>query len=1128
MQGVFNFIRKIIKNIITYIFMFRRRILLKDNSTIDISDKAIITCSSKTYNGQTQIATDITVTVNESVLIEDVDYVITQNDGGINAGQYSITISGINKYCGTKQGQFTIVKVTPTVTIPTPRTSITYNGSEQALINAGSTDFGTLKYSLDDSTYSTTIPSGINATSYTVYYKVEGDSNINDVAAQSISVTIAKASTTYTAPTAKSLTYNSSSQALLNAGAVTGGTIYYSSDNTNWSTTIPTGSGAGSYTSYWKITGDSNHTDKASASISTTISKATGSVSFGTSSVTAYTIQSTYQQTASKNGTGSLTYSSNNTSVATVNSSSGLVTLKSTGTVSITASMAASTNYTSASAYYTITVQTLASPTTFNVTLSSWELYNSDSTYRYYRSTNHTHSSSGTTTLTAISSGSITLDVRSYAESTYDYVVVKKGSTILASTSGKQSASVYTRVYSNVSAGDVISVIYRKDGSVDKDDDTGYLKIAASYLPIPSYTAPTAKSLTYNGSAQALLNSGSATGGTIQYSSDNSNWSTTIPSGTNATSYTSYWRVVGDNVHRDKASTSITVTIAKANQSAPTATGATVTYHNTATATASGGGGQGSIEWSNGSTRTATGTTTTKARWSGNSNYNASPYSAEVNLVVNKATDQSVTVTLTNRTYNTSSQVVATATSHGITNYYLGFGSSSTSAPTSWGSANSSISQTNAGTYYVWYKGTADSNHSADISATYKGTVTIGCASQSAPTATGATVTYPSTATATASGGGGVGTLTWTNGSSRSAIGSTSTQAYWSGNGNYCASSKSSAVTLQVNKYTPTVTLSVTSRAYNGNPLYATASVATPSGGATVKGTIYYGTSAGATTYSVSYTGGSVNLSSVSVTNVGSATVYAYFVPDSSCNSYYNNSGNASQTFWVSKALQDGPTATGATVDEGNTAIATASGGGGIGTLTWTNGNTRSAIGSASTRAYWAGNDNYNQSPWSNEVTLKVEPVFCTLTLTGGSTVKIEGTGTLNSSHISSYGASIYSAFMGSNCTAIGEAAFYYKTKLTSVTIGNSVTSIGNQAFYNCPKLTSVTIGNGVTSIDNQAFYRCTGLTSVTINATTPPTLVTNAFSSTNNCPIYVPSASVNAYKSASGWSSYASRIQAI
>ena len=67
---------------------------------------------------------------------------------------------------------------------------------------------------------------------------------------------------------------------------------------------------------------------------------------------------------------------------------------------------------------------------------------------------------------------------------------------------------------------------------------------------------------------------------------------------------------------------------------------------------------------------------------------------------------------------------MASATSHGCT-FYLGFGSSSSSAPSSWGSANSSISQTNAGTYYVWYKGTADGNHSANIGNTYKGTVTV-------------------------------------------------------------------------------------------------------------------------------------------------------------------------------------------------------------------------------------------------------------------------------------------------------------------------------------------------------------------------------------------------------------------
>lgn len=113
--------------------------------------------------------------------------------------------------------------------------------------------------------------------------------------------------------------------------------------------------------------------------------------------------------------------------------------------------------------------------------------------------------------------------------------------------------------------------------------------------------------------------------------------------------------------------------------------------------------------------------------------------------------------------------------------------------------------------------------------------------------------------------------------------------------------------------------------------------------------------------------------------------------------------------------------------------------------------------------------------------------------------------------------------------TNIGFSSFNGCSGLTgNLDIPNSVTTIGEFAFADCRKLTSVTIGNGVTKIGTDAFYYCTGLTSVTVNATTPPTLGEAAFQSTNNCPIYVPANSVDAYKAASGWSTYASRIQAI
>lgn len=175
----------------------------------------------------------------------------------------------------------TISKADPTVTAPVGKTDLVYSAAEQELLQTkATTTGGTLQYKVDEGEYSENAPKATTAGEHTVYYKVVGGDNYNDVAEKSITVNIAKAKViTATAPAkVENLTYTGSAQTLVTAGtASAGGKMQYKLDPGEYGDTVPTATNAGTYTVYYKAvtTDTTNYEDGDEASVTVSIAKAT-------------------------------------------------------------------------------------------------------------------------------------------------------------------------------------------------------------------------------------------------------------------------------------------------------------------------------------------------------------------------------------------------------------------------------------------------------------------------------------------------------------------------------------------------------------------------------------------------------------------------------------------------------------------------------------------------------------------------------------------------------------------------------------------------------------------------------------------------------------------------------------
>ena len=166
-----------------------------------------------------------------------------------DAGTYRVSVTLGGK---TAVASFTIEKSAPSCTPPVGLQP-TYTGSALALISAGSAIGGRMEYSLDGKTWSQGIPTAIEVGSYTVYYRVTGDSNHTGLAAASVTAQIKKMTQTGISASDTEVDYDGTPHDItVSLTDSTGVTVWYGASADACNQASLTYVNAGAYTIYYK------------------------------------------------------------------------------------------------------------------------------------------------------------------------------------------------------------------------------------------------------------------------------------------------------------------------------------------------------------------------------------------------------------------------------------------------------------------------------------------------------------------------------------------------------------------------------------------------------------------------------------------------------------------------------------------------------------------------------------------------------------------------------------------------------------------------------------------------------------------------------------------------------------
>ena len=107
----------------------------------------------------------------------------------------------------------------------------------------------------------------------------------------------------------------------------------------------------------------------------------------------------------------------------------------------------------------------------------------------------------------------------------------------------------------------------------------------------------------------------------------------------------------------------------------------------------------------------------------------------------------------------------------------------------------------------------------------------------------------------------------------------------------------------------------------------------------------------------------------------------------------------------------------------------------------------------------------------------------------------------------------------------IGKYSLSYNDSLKSIDFSSKNLTEINAIAYNNASLETIYIGSSVSTIKD-SFTSCPKLANIYVKATAVPVLSGSFDAIPTDAKIYVPRESVDAYKSAAGWSDYASAIE--